>query len=82
MKGYLEGLESSWDSPGLGQHYVEFPKMPEVGQRFFCSGFDYEGFMPFSTGTVQQVRKFGPNETRFKTKRTTYVLRLEATNAD
>lgn len=74
MKGTLEGLESSWHSPGLGVNRIEWREEPEVGARF--EGIDERGF-PFSTTRVQRVRAFEEGEVRFQTRNTTYVLRRE-----
>lgn len=73
MHGTLNGLESSWDSPGLGEQSVEFSALPTVGERFNC--MNYLG--PFSTGTVTDAKRFSDTEIRFRTKRSTYVLTIE-----
>ena len=71
MKGTLEGLESRWDSPGLGLAEIEYANEPEVGRVF---DFSRDGDPYWHTSTVQSVeRKDG--EIRFRTRNTTYILR-------
>lgn len=75
MKGTLDGIESSWDSPGLGSHQVTFDREPIVGERFRCNGLTlpYGGLL---TSTVQRLARV-EDEIRFNTRNTTYLLREE-----
>jgi hypothetical protein len=71
MRGCLEGLESSYGSPGLGLQDVTFGQLPKVGTVFWW--YTKQGL--FYTGTVKSLDQL-PNEVRFRTKRTTYILKV------
>jgi len=73
VRATLEGLESSWDSPGLGQVIGSFESFPRVGMRFV---FNAE-YRPASitTGHVKRTRKLGDDMIGFQTNRTTYILK-------
>ena len=74
----LEGLESSWDSPGLGKRRVWWKTLPAVGERFTCF---HSGSRYLCTTPVQSVREFPDGSIGFKTERTTYILRRDDDNA-
>lgn len=74
----LEGLESSWDSSGIGFRRVVFERLPEVGEAFECH--DEQGGR-FLTTRVARLRGFEGGELRFQTRSSTYVLRMAATDA-
>ena len=67
MKGRLEGIESNWDSPGLGHYEVEFRQLPTVGSAFIHS----RG----RTSIVESFRR-EENIVKFRTRNTTYILEV------
>lgn len=81
MRGTLEGLESSWDSPGIGKYEGSFTDGPSIGKPF---KFFPDHGLPGTTSPVQSVRCLskGPGFEvwGFRTKNSTYNLRVD-TNA-
>lgn len=77
LYGTLEGLESGWDSPGLGIHPGCFTDGPTIGQPF---RFVPDVGFPAVTSPVQSVRLLskGPGFEvwGFRTLNTTYNLRV------
>lgn len=75
MRGVLEGLESSWDSPGLGMRQGSFVDGPTVGQPF---KFFPDQDLPGTTTAVQSVRQLGKGPGYeyygFRTLNSTYTL--------
>lgn len=74
MQCTLEGLESSWDSPGLGLVKGSYEAPPTIGDTFFFRGENVRDSI--RTGTVKRVRTISDSEIGFRTKRTTYILCL------
>lgn len=70
-EGELEGLESDWDSPGLGKHSILYPHNPTVGERFNFKLLPSKRW--HSTSPVQRLRR-EPGKVSFITKHTTYIL--------
>ena len=69
MTGNLEGLESGWDSPGLGKREVEFYSFPVVDQCFYHN----HG----RTSWVESVKQLPDGKIGFRTVNTTYILELD-----
>lgn len=78
-KGTLEGLESSWDSPGLGKRCVWWSTPPTVGEPFRCF---HSKTRCLTTTPVQSVRRLAKDTLGFRTERTTYILRLEGEDGE
>lgn len=78
MRGILEGLESSWDSPGMGENKGQFHDGPTIGKPFVF--FPDQG-PTGTTSPVQSVRLLskGPGFEvwGFRTLNSTYHLRVE-----
>jgi hypothetical protein len=69
LKANLDGLESDWESPGLGSSEIEFIDLPKLGCRFdFIKNNQFH-----STSPVQRMRK-EPGKISFITKHSTYIL--------
>ena len=77
MWGTIEGLESSYDSHGMGDPKTgTFVDPPLVGERFRLVG-NPKGWETIVTGTVQSVKHFDDGaRVGFRTNRTTYMLYL------
>lgn len=73
--GTLEGLESSWDSPGLGKRTAWWEEDPEPGKPFFCH---HSLSRYLRTTPVRSVRTLPDGSLGFKTERTTYILREDS----
>jgi len=68
MKGFLEAIESSWDTPGMKGRFIEFIYPPTRGLPFYCSSL--------VTTDVQSI-KHVDNEIRFRTRNSTYILTVQ-----
>lgn len=77
MTGVLEGLESSYNSPGMGIFAVVWDEPPTVGKRFVARG-KHRVEDSIVTGTVKSTGVLSDGRTGFRTNRTTYVLREDA----
>lgn len=71
-KAFLEGVESCWDSPGIGVRKVIYLNEPTPGFSFVCED-EYKSGRGFITTPVKSVKKIG-NEIRFRTENSTYIL--------
>ena len=72
MTGVLDGMESEWDSPGLGVQEIEWWEDPVVGERFVCERTKTD--RPLRTSTVQEISKFDDGRIRFRTMNSMYML--------
>lgn len=72
----LEGLESSYDSPGLGEAMGWFEDPPTIGKRFMFVDVPLGSLL--KSGTVMSLRELPGGVIGFRTKRTTYLLKPEA----
>ena len=71
----LEGLESNWDSPGLGEKNIVFYTPPTMSRGFLFYEEQGEGVRPIKTSRVEQITRIDDDTCGFRTRNTTYLLR-------